>query len=536
MTRKHLTPAVVVLAAAATIAALVSVVPAEAATIPKPPAVCNPPGPVGGHPVMTSFARTPGSIDVTHTAGHLTFTVHAKDSTRPITDVDVYVSSPTIGSTQRWSIGTLKLVAGTGKNGTWRGRADIPRWTNPGTWKVTEVDLGDSGGGYTSYNPYGHGDRPWSSAWPKSFVVAAKADRTAPTVTSVKLSKTTLDTRTGAAKLRLTVHAKDAASGVLSHIDASATVRAGSQAFSAGGVLKRVHGDSHNGTYVGSITIPRFVGAGTHGWRLGLDLADHSDNDRSLQWWNLRKAHQPYSFRVTSKTDASKPTLTGLVVSPAAIDARTADKKIHVTMQGSDTGSGVSGEWVSFTSPSGYVTATSFEGEQTTPDAHGRLVAEAVVPQCSEPGVWRLEVGIIDKAGNFTDYTWRQLKALGLPYKISVHALDVQEPAGHVQSTVPHAGPITVTFSEPTLWKGSTVPITVYDTTSYEAVDGTWVCTTTGGATVGCNANGANVVKAEFTPNAAFVSGRKYEVLASRGIYDTSGNGPTLLDGYVRPA
>ena len=112
--------------------------------------------------------------------------------------------------------------------------------------------------------------------------------------------------------------------------------------------------------------------------------------------------------------------------------------------------------------------------------------------------------------------------------------LDVQAPFGHVHSAVPHAGPITVTFTEPTLWKGSTVPITVYDTTSYAAKAGTWVCSTTGGATVGCNANGADVVKAEFTPSAAFVSGRKYEVLASRGIYDTSGNGPTLLDGFFR--
>ncbi len=485
---------------------------------------------------MTSFARTPGSLNVTHTAGHVTFTVHAKDSTHPITDVDVYVSSPAIHATQRFSMATLKLVAGTGKNGTWRGRADIPRWTNPGTWKVTEVDLGDSAGGYTSYDPYGHGDRPWSSTWSKSFVVAATPDRTPPTVASVHLSKTSLDTRTGAAKLRITVHATDAASGVLSRIDATASVSAGSQAFSAGGSLKRVSGDSRDGTYVGTITIPRFVGLGHHRWLLGLDLADHSENDRSVQWWNLRKAHQPYSFQVISRTDTTKPRLTSLTVTPAAIDARTADKKVSITMQGTDIGSGVSGEWVSFTSPSGYVAATSFEGEQTTPDAHGRLSAKAVVPQCSEPGVWRLEVGIIDKAGNFTDYSWKQLKALGLPYKITVQALDVQEPAGHVHSAVPHAGPITVTFTEPTLWKGSTVPITVYDTTSYEAVDGTWVCTTTGGATVGCNANGANVVEAEFTPNAAFVSGRKYEVLASRGIYDTSGNGPTLLDGYVRPA
>jgi hypothetical protein len=182
------------------------------------------------------------------------------------------------------------------------------------------------------------------------------------------------------------------------------------------------------------------------------------------------------------------------------------------------------------------VTSTSFEGEQSTPDSHGRLNAKAFVLQCSEPGVWKIEVGIADAAGNFTDYTSAQLKALGLPYRITVQALDVQAPFGHVHSAVPHAGPITVTFTEPTLWKGSTVPITVYDTTSYVAVHGTWVCTKPGGATVGCNANGADVVKAEFTPSAAFVSGRKYEVLASRGIYDTSGNGPTLLDGFVRPA
>jgi len=404
VTPKHLTPAIV-LAAAATVAALVVVAPAEAATIPTPPALCNPTGPVGGHPVLSSFARTPGSVDVTHTAHHVTFTVHATDATHPITDVDVYVASPTVGSIQRYSIATLTRISGTGKNGTWRGSAVIPRWTNPGTWKVTEVDLSDDGGGYTSYNPYGHGDRPWNGAWPKSFVVAATADRTAPSVTSVKLARTSVDTRTGAAKLRVTVQATDARSGVFSRIDASALVSFGSHAYSAEGQLTRVSGDSRDGTYVGSITIPRYVGAGTHRWRLSLDLIDHSDNDRSVPWWALRQKHQPYSFLVVSKTDASKPRLASLAVTPASVDARTADKKVGVTMRATDSGSGVAAEWVTFTSPSGYLTSTSYEGEQSTPDSHGRLSAKAVVPQCSEPGVWKLNVGIVDAAGNVTDYT-----------------------------------------------------------------------------------------------------------------------------------
>ena len=425
MTRKHLTPAIV-LAATAIVAALVSVAPAEAATIPKPPAVCNPTEPVGGHPVMTSFARTPGLVDATRSKGHVTFTVHVKDTTQPVTDVTIYVSSPTIGSTQRYSAATLKRVAGTGRNGTWRGSAAIPRWTNPGTWKVTEVDLGDAGGGYTTYEPYGHGDRPWSSSWPKQFTVAATADRTAPTVASVHLVKTTLDTRTGAAKLWIKVHATDAASGVLSPLDAQAMVSFGSNGYSAGGALKRVHGDSRDGTYVGSITIPRYVGAGTHRWRLSLDLLDHADNDRSLHWWSLRQQHQPYSFLVISRTDASKPTLTSLVVSPTAVDARTADKQVSVTMKASDTGSGVAAAWVTLTSRSGWLTSTSYEGEQSTPDSHGRLHATAFIPQCSEPGVWKLEATVVDAAGNYHDYTSAQLKALGLPYQITVQALDVQ--------------------------------------------------------------------------------------------------------------
>src|SRR3954447_12629853 len=512
------------------------VAPAQAATIPTPPAVCNPVEPVGGHPVLTSFARTPGAVDVRHSARHVTFTVHPRDSTRAITGITVYVASPTVGSIQRYSTGSLKLVSGTARKGTWRGSAPIPRWTNPGTWKVTEVDLSDAAGGYTTYEPYGHGTRAWRSAWSKSFVVAAKADRTAPTVTSVKLARTSLDTRSAAAKLRITVHVTDAASGVLSRIDANAMVSFGSHAYSVGGQLKRVKGGSHDGTYVGSITVPRYVGAGRHRWLISLDVLDHADNDRGVTWSSLRKKHQPYSFLVISRTDSSKPTLTSLVLTPAAIDARTTDKRVSVTMRGADTGSGVAAEWVTFTSPSGWVTSTSYEGEQSTPDSHGRLSAKAFVPRCSEPGVWKLQVGIIDAAGNITDYTAAQLKALGLPYRITVQALDVQAPFGHVHKAVPHAGPITVTFTEPTLWKGSTNPVTVYDTTSYVAVAGTWVCSTVGGAAVGCNANGANVVKAEFTPNSAFVTGRKYEVLASHGIYDTSGNGPTLLDGFVRPA
>ena len=313
VTRKHLTPAVVVLAAAATVAALVSVVPAEAATIPKPPAVCNPTGPVGGHPVMTSFARTPGSIDVTHSAGHLTFTVHAKDSTRPITGrrrlrvVADHRLDPALLDRDAASASQAPARTAPGEAGQ-----TIPRWTNPGTWKVTEVDLGDSGGGYDELQPVrAAATGPGAARGPRRSPSPQTPDRTAPTVTSVNLSKTTLDTRTGAAKLRITVHATDAASGVLGHIDASATVRAsGRRHYSAGGVLKRVHGDSHNGTYVGVDHDPalRRGGHAPVAARPGPRRPRRQRPQPAVV--ALRQRHQPYSFRVISKTDASKPTLT----------------------------------------------------------------------------------------------------------------------------------------------------------------------------------------------------------------------------------
>jgi hypothetical protein len=94
------------------------------------------------------------------------------------------------------------------------------------------------------------------------------------------------------------------------------------------------------------------------------------------------------------------------------------------------------------------------------------------------------------------------------------------------------AGPVTLTFSEATLWKNSAAStLDVYDfNKSGSPQSGTWTCKNAAGTTVTCDANNANVKTASFTPSSAFGHGDSVYVQQHQnypnpvGIYDTTGN------------
>jgi hypothetical protein len=520
---------------AALVAASLLTVPAaaHAATIPTPPAACtlvqHP-----GHPVITSFSLTPGSVDVRQAAHRIRFSVHARDNTQRVTDVLVSLVSPGPAAYQRNVDVTLHRSAGTGKDGTWTGSTLVPRWTNPGTWKVTEVDLFDAGGAFVGYVPAGGGDQPWTSSWPSTFHVASTPDHKAPAVTSLHLSSASVNTSNTRKTVQVRAVATDAASGVAGGLQLQAYAVFGGQGHSAAAVLKRTQGTAHHGTYVGRLTIPTWVGSGTHTWHLTLDAEDHVGNHLSLPSWAMRQRHLPSTLSVTSRGDTQNPVLTGLALSPTAVDARTHDRVVYATIKGTDVGSGLETAWVVLSSPSGYGVSSSNEEMPPSPVVNGAVHARVVIPRCSEPGVWTVSVGLVDASGNYREYSPSQVKTLGLPSKITVKALDITPPSARVPSKVPHAGPVVVTFSEPTLWKGSTVPLKVTDETTSARVAGTWTCTNASHVVVGCNDDGADVVRARFAPASALTVGRHYLVESSHGIYDTYGNGPGFVYSEFR--
>ena len=537
---------------AALIAAMLNSGAANAATVPTPPtnaAACPspttpppptpPPASTPGIPELTSLGRTPSSINVTNRSKSVSFTVRAKDVTNDITGVLVTLQSPLAHGHQRTSQAALRLTSGTAKNGVWRGSAVIPRWTNSGTWTISRVLLHEAsysyGGGredpdfgVATYTPRGGAHQlPFKKGWPKTFKVTSEPDATAPTITSVTLSSSSVDTSKVAKTILVTATATDALSGIRSIV-----VRGfapGHSAYTSVGTLIRTSGSARKGTYKGSIVVPAWVGDGRHAWSLDVSARDRIGN----VWWHypLHAADLTWRFSVTSRTDKTRPALLGLSFDPSSVDASQGDAQMVVTVEASDLVSGVADVGVSVQGPSFGGSAVS---QTSTREPGGAWKVTLAIPRCSEPGTWSVwYVGITDVAGNGMSYYTNQLEAMHVPATFSVKALDVAPPFGHVPLKVPHAGPVTVTFSEPTLWAGSVNPFTVTDLSSYTAVTGVWTCRDVNGATVGCNADGADVTTASFQPTNPFVVDRYYGVYGS-GIYDTSGNGPSHVDVAVQ--
>ena len=107
---------------------------------------------------------------------------------------------------------------------------------------------------------------------------------------------------------------------------------------------------------------------------------------------------------------------------------------------------------VTFTSPSGF-RASSFLVRTGAAPRRARWKGKVNIPRCSESGTWTASVVLSDIAGNQGTYSAAQLKAKRFSTNLAVKALDIQGPAATVPATVPHTGPLVVTFSEPTLWK-----------------------------------------------------------------------------------
>jgi hypothetical protein len=519
---------------AAVVAVMVDPGPAQAATIPTPPSVCATSSSPGA-PVLTSLTIKPTSVNVKAGDKKLAVSAHATDSSKKITSISVYLQSPKIHNVTRSAYVSLKLGKGqSAKDGSWSGAIVIHKWTNNGTWQVAQVFLNDAGGGFSYYTPTG-GSHPWNNAWPKTVSVVSTPDTTPPVIKSVKIAPASVDTSGATKKVTATIKVTDSQSGVGSVYAQGSVLIKGRSYAAYGASVKKKSGTIKNGTWVVVMTVPRWVQKGSHVWKLTVSAYDKADvfgNNVSLNSVQLKAKHFPSSFTVKSKTDLTKPALKGLTYAPHAVDARKANKKVAFTLKATDTLSGISYAIITIKSPAG-LTSQGFLSRHSGTAFKGTFTGKVTVPRCSESGTWTVSAQIVDVAGNVRSYTPAQLKAKHFGSTLSVKALDTLGPLVRIPAKVAAAGPVTLTFNEPTLWKNSAAStLDVYDyNKSGSPQGGTWVCKNTAGATVTCDANNANVKTAAFTPSAAFGHGDSVYVQqhssypAPVGIYDTTGNG-----------
>jgi len=170
-----------------------------------------------------------------------------------------------------------------------------------------------------------------------TMAFAQVSDTTPPRLTAFDFSPKSIDVTAGPQAITVTVQMTDDLSGVktpcLNFVSPS-----GSQ--SQFECTSRISGTTLNGTWQGTLTIPRFAESGV--WKADqLRLFDNAGNQSFMRTAVLAAAGFPTDLAVTSVPDTTPPQLTQLAITPAFVDTSAADVVVTVTMGVIDDASGV---------------------------------------------------------------------------------------------------------------------------------------------------------------------------------------------------
>lgn len=268
---------------------------------------------------------------------------------------------------------------------------------------------------------------------------ASSGDVTPPTLVSFSFSPTTIDTSSGAATVTVTVQAVDSQSGVcigstlpgpcpgptlslveFRHVGTSQFVAAG---------FNLVAGTLNNGTFQAELGFPQGSASGT--WKISpLLLADQSGNVQVFSEADLAARGFPTELLSTAVVeDQTPPALVAFSFTPTTIDTTVGPATVTVTMQATDSGSGVC---VLPTCLTGFPMFVEFEnaGSTQSQEANFALVsgtlndgtfeAQVILPQGSAAGTWKAIVGLRDQVRNFQDLLEADLTARGFSTELIV--------------------------------------------------------------------------------------------------------------------
>lgn len=526
--------------AVATVAAstglLVAGVPAASAR-----SYCGPPADTVP-PQVTSLTFGATTVDLSDTST-LAVTVDAQDTAAGTAAsgakrVEVDVSGP-----REYLSTHLTLASGTVDNGVWQGTLTFPKRAKPGDWQLQGVIVKDAAGNIEYYQREGtHPDSPTDvrlqSGWDQGFTVTGSAPPPAR-----KPGKLT-DFSFTPTKVNTTKHHKLVTVDVTAskpqpkHVQVLFTNRPGPipgpPKFPIVFDNVTLHRTTH-GHWTGELRVRRWLGHNIIRPQINMSYGRGFHPEyRDLDYTQLHARHFPTKLAITSGTDNTPPTLTGLTLSASSVDTTDGAQTVTVTAQASDNKSGVHdisvnlfvrqhGEY----QPGGNVeTRLKPDGDQWTGQLQFR--------ECVVPGQWKMQVYVDDGAHNEARYSTNKLTAAGLPTEISVTSTpgDVEPPEVEDSTASGADHTITLDFNEP-VENVTPQTLTVYAdkpaSTRFESsLPVASIACSNGTTTAPCSGDGATVTSAVLTVP-ALEAGQQYEVYANQDfvtsqLTDAAGN------------
>ena len=389
-------------------------------------------------PQVTSFSLTPKEVNTSVQSQEVTLTASLTDDFAGVRSgwICIYLR-PESGTTQGAYI-SLRRVSGDALSGTYIGATTLPVGSQNGVWSVTALHLWDNVGNY-KYLPKTSLESLFGTG-STSITNVAKADTSAPQVTSFSLTPKEVNTESESQKVTLTASLTDDWVGVRY---AGIYLRPESGTSQSAGIsLGRVSGDALSGTYKGTTTLP--VGSKKGVWSVRyLYLSDKINNYKYVYKTSLESLFGAGSVSITNTAsfddttppefaeppavDPSAPNLTHFTLTPRVVSSRNSDQKLNLLVELTDDKEGVFAKGdkadPSYTGASTMMRLRPDTGGNekidfvleriSGDDLKGTYRAKPIMPKGSTEGVWRVDfLYLVDKKGNHRFLSAAEIDAL----------------------------------------------------------------------------------------------------------------------------
>src|SRR5436190_19997424 len=388
-------------------------------------------------PRLIGLTLAPGTVEVTNSSQIVTLQLHLQDDLSGIDStsgnrVGVTLASP---SGNQVVSGLSQPQGGVILDGVFQVPVSIPRYAEPGSWRITSVRLRDNAG-----NALVLDNAALVAAGLTNTVLVqdANPDTAPPVLQSLSLSPAGVDVSSAGqaitVDLVLTDDRSGIAPGLMSLDDFSMISPSGTQSrFLSVGQFQLLSGNSTSGTYRAIFIMPQYSEPGV--WRVNsVRLRDNVGSQRLYDATSLAAFGISIQLYVASNpSDSQPPQLTGLTIRPSVINTASSGQNVQVEITATDDRSGVSfapdtpfgsqafGGF--FRSPSGaQAVATDLSSGELVSGipTNGTWRFTAAFPRFSEEGTWKTTVYLKDAVRNLSTYSPSQLASQGISADVIV--------------------------------------------------------------------------------------------------------------------
>jgi hypothetical protein len=227
-------------------------------------------------PEITAISISPTGSDVSSGNATITVTVQTTDDLSGTESGNLYFYDGNGDYVRAAYFDSADRTVRVGLDDTYVLDVDIPQYSQPGTWRA-DARVFDVAENQRNFGP---DDEPFPVPADPQFAVAnsGSVDTAPPTVSSFSLSESTVVSGPASTAVTVTIHCGDALSGLSSgavHVfDPTGQLVTGLIQYF--GAYERISGDSHDGVYQVTVTLPPGVAAGT--WHFFPNLTDNLGN------------------------------------------------------------------------------------------------------------------------------------------------------------------------------------------------------------------------------------------------------------------